>query len=83
MSKSKHEELSASSARSAPEIREDFRNFDRDHDGHIDFLEFRELMTSLDENIGDEELLIGFREVDADHDGSIDLHEFLSWWTTE
>lgn len=83
MTKSKHEELPAFSARSTAEIREDFRSFDRDHDGHINFLEFRELMVSLDENIGDEEVLIGFREVDADRDGSIDLHEFLAWWTAE
>lgn len=83
MSKSKHEELSPTNARSVPEIREDFRTFDRDGDGRINLLEFRELIKSLDENVSDEEALIGFRDVDTDRDGSINFHEFLAWWVGE
>lgn len=80
MSKSKHHELSATHARSMPEMREDFRSYDRDGDGRINFLEFREFVTSLDENISDEEVMIGFRDLDSDRDGSISFQEFLVWW---
>lgn len=80
MSKSKHREPAAH-ARSVPEMREDFRNYDRDGDGRINLLEFREFVTSLDENISDEEVLIGFRDLDADQDGSISFQEFITWWS--
>lgn len=80
MTKSKHHELSATQARSVPEMREDFRAYDRDSDGRINFLEFREFVTSLDENISDEEVMVGFRDLDSDRDGSISFQEFLTWW---
>jgi Ca2+-binding EF-hand superfamily protein len=45
-----------------PELREDFRNYNRDGDGRINLLEFREFVTSLDESISDTVMMTGYRD---------------------
>jgi Ca2+-binding EF-hand superfamily protein len=62
------------------ELREAFNQFDRNGDGSIDKAEFTELMTSIDPDMGQEEIDIGFKEVDLDGSGSIEFGEFLNWW---
>ena len=65
------------------ELVEEFAVADRDHDGRIDFEEFRLLLEGLDAAMSIEEMQIGFREVDADRDGSIDCREFVAWWSSD
>ena len=63
------------------EIDELFARADRDHDGQIDFTEFRMLVRELDDSqMNDETLRIGFVETDADRNGRINIDEFRAWW---
>jgi Ca2+-binding EF-hand superfamily protein len=58
-----------------------FARADRDHDGQIDFTEFRTLVRELDDSqMNDETLRIGFVETDADRNGRINIDEFRAWW---
>lgn len=57
-----------------------FARADGDHDGQIDFAEFRALARELDEELTDEELRIGFRETDTDGNGRVNIDEFRDWW---
>ena len=65
------------------ELHKDFAYNDKNHDGRINFLEFRDLLEDLDSDIDSNTALIGFREIDADHDGAIDFDEFVAWWTSD
>ncbi len=57
---------------------------DRDHDGQIDFTEFKSLVRELDdEQMNDEMLRIGFVETDADRNGRINIDEFRGWWLSD
>jgi Ca2+-binding EF-hand superfamily protein len=61
-----------------------FARADADHDGQINFSEFRTLVLELDEDgITPETLRIGFEETDADHNGRINIDEFRAWWLEE
>ncbi|MCP5340198.1 MAG: EF-hand domain-containing protein [Steroidobacteraceae bacterium] len=64
------------------EIQALFAVADSDHDGRIDFGEFRQLIAELDPDAGmdAETLQVGFREIDTDHDRRIDRAEFMAWW---
>ena len=57
-----------------------FARADVDHDGQIDFREFRALARELDGDLSDEELRIGFGETDGDGNGRINIDEFREWW---
>lgn len=58
-----------------------FARADRDHDGQIDYSEFRALMHELDDAaMSDETLRIGFTETDVDGNGRINIDEFREWW---
>ena len=58
-----------------------FAHADRDHDGQIDFTEFRMLVRELDDSqMDDETLRIGFVDTDADRNGRINIDEFRAWW---
>jgi Ca2+-binding EF-hand superfamily protein len=57
-----------------------FARADADHDGQIDFAEFRALARELDDGLSDEELRIGFGETDVDGNGRINIDEFRDWW---
>ena len=61
-----------------------FARADRDHDGQIDFTEFRTLVRELDDSqMNDETLRIGFIETDADRNGRINIDEFRAWWLSD
>ncbi|HEU4593365.1 MAG TPA: EF-hand domain-containing protein [Steroidobacteraceae bacterium] len=57
-----------------------FARADADHDGQIDFAEFRALARELDDELADEELRIGFGATDVDGNGRINIDEFRDWW---
>ena len=61
-----------------------FARADADHDGQIDFTEFRALVRELDDTrMTDETLRIGFDETDADRNGRINIDEFRAWWLSD
>lgn len=58
-----------------------FAHADSDHDGQIDFTEFKRLVHELDDaQMNDEVLRIGFVETDVDRNGRINIDEFRAWW---
>jgi Ca2+-binding EF-hand superfamily protein len=61
-----------------------FARADADHDGQINFSEFRALVRELDETgMDDATLRIGFSETDTDQNGRINIDEFRDWWLSE
>ena len=60
-----------------------FARADADHDGQINFSEFRALVLELDDEITPETLRIGFDETDADSNGRINIDEFRAWWLAD
>ena len=60
-----------------------FARADSDHDGQINFTEFRALVSALDEEIDADTLRIGFGETDADGNGRINIDEFRAWWLSD
>jgi Ca2+-binding EF-hand superfamily protein len=61
-----------------------FARADRDHDGQIDFTEFRALVSELDDSGMDEGMLrIGFVATDVDGNGRINIDEFRNWWLAD
>lgn len=65
------------------ELMQDFASVDQDHDGRIDYQEFKALMVALQADMSEDELRIGFHEIDADRDGRIDAREFIDWWRSD
>ncbi|VAI13242.1 unnamed protein product [Triticum turgidum subsp. durum] len=59
------------------ELREAFRVFDKDHDGHISKAELRHVMISLGEKLTDEEVDGMIQEADLDGDGLVNFDEFV------
>jgi len=60
-----------------------FARADADHDGQINFTEFRALVRELDgDDLEADTLRIGFEETDADRNGRINIDEFRAWWPT-
>jgi Ca2+-binding EF-hand superfamily protein len=57
-----------------------FARADSDHDGQINFTEFKAIVRSLDEDMSDDELRIGFTETDVNRNGRINIDEFRAWW---
>ncbi len=58
-----------------------FAHADHDHDGQIDFTEFRALVRELDDaSMDDATLRVGFVDTDVDRNGRIDIDEFRGWW---
>jgi calmodulin len=62
---------------SEEEIKEVFKLFDRNDSGFISAAELRKVMTSLGENLTDDEIDETIRETAQDGDGRIDYNEFV------
>ncbi|HEU4779470.1 MAG TPA: EF-hand domain-containing protein [Steroidobacteraceae bacterium] len=62
------------------EIDELFARADKDHDGQINFTEFKSLIHELDGQMSDAELRVGFTETDSNQNGRINIDEFRAWW---
>jgi Ca2+-binding EF-hand superfamily protein len=61
-----------------------FARADADHDGQINFAEFRSLVRELhDDDVPEDMLRIGFAETDTDRNGRINIDEFRDWWLSE
>ncbi|MGH8236376.1 MAG: EF-hand domain-containing protein [Steroidobacteraceae bacterium] len=45
--------------------------------------EFAALLSSLDQDLTEDECLLAFEMTDADGDGKISFEEFMGWWTGE
>jgi Ca2+-binding EF-hand superfamily protein len=60
-----------------------FARADKDHDGQINFTEFKSLIEELDGQMSEAELRIGFTETDANQNGRINIDEFRAWWLSE
>ncbi|CAD6570538.1 MAG: N-terminal acetyltransferase A complex catalytic subunit ard1 [Tremellales sp. Tagirdzhanova-0007] len=63
---------------SEEEIREAFKVFDKNNDGHISAAELKHVMTNLGEKLSDAEISEMIREADKDGDGMIDYNEFVT-----
>jgi len=57
-----------------------FAQADLDHDGQIDFTEFKTLVRELDGDMTEAELRIGFTETDVNQNSRVNIDEFRAWW---
>jgi Ca2+-binding EF-hand superfamily protein len=57
-----------------------FAQADLDHDGQINFTEFKSLVRELDGDMTDAELRVGFTETDVNQNSRINIDEFRAWW---
>ena len=57
-----------------------FAQADLDHDGQINFTEFKTLVRELDSGMTEAELRVGFTETDANKNSRINIDEFRAWW---
>ncbi len=74
----------AGSSKEIDEIDALFARADHDHDGQIDFTEFRALVRELDDaSMDDATLRVGFVETDVDGNGRINIDEFRAWWLSD
>ncbi|CAO3608359.1 unnamed protein product [Mucor fragilis] len=65
-----------SGGKDTDDLREAFKVFDADGNGVIDRSELRKVMSSLNENLTEEELDAMIKEADANGDGQISFDEF-------
>ena len=63
-------------------IRENFKFFDRDNNGKIDFKEFQELLRTISPESRTQQAAEGFSIIDVNSDGFIQFDEFIAWWNT-
>lgn len=74
---SRKADADADAADPEEELREAFRVFDKDHDGHISKAELRHVMISLGEKLTDDEVDGMIQEADLDGDGLVNFDEFV------
>jgi Ca2+-binding EF-hand superfamily protein len=63
------------------ELISNFKHFDRDGNGQIDFGEFSELLDALGAGMSDEQKRIGFEAIDTNGNKKIEYDEFAAWWS--
>jgi Ca2+-binding EF-hand superfamily protein len=61
------------------ELRKEFVRADLDHDGRVNFDEFKQLLNGLESGMSESDMQIGFHELDTNRDGLIDCQEFIDW----
>ena len=59
------------------ELRDQFKNLDKNNDGKLELNELRELLIQGGEAFSDEEIDMVFQEFDVNRDGFINISEFL------
>ena len=59
-----------------------FAEYDKDGNGEIDLLEFRELVAALGLDLDPAAAEELFDSIDEDEEGTIDYEEFQAWWTS-
>ena len=69
-------------AQEASKIRATFNNFDEDHDGGINKVEFMKMMSALGIKLPHEDCMTLFEEMDLDKSGKIEIGEFLDHYYT-
>jgi Ca2+-binding EF-hand superfamily protein len=57
-----------------------FAQADLDHDGQINFTEFKTLVRELEGDMSEAELRIGFTETDVNQNSRVNIDEFRAWW---
>ncbi len=62
------------------EVRSAFGRYDRDHNGTIDLVEFRQLVADLGVDKPGAEVEAHFDALDGDEDGLLTFFEFAQWW---
>jgi len=62
---------------SAAEVKQAFRKFDANGDGHLDKSELKTLLMNSGKKVSDQEVDLLFRQGDVDGDGLIDIQEFV------
>ena len=62
---------------SASEVKQAFKKFDANGDGHLDKSELKKLLISSGKKVSDQEVDVLFRQGDVDGDGLIDIQEFV------
>ena len=63
------------------DVSEFFRQVDKDGNGCIDLIEFRELLGALGMDLEPAEAERRFDAIDEDENGLIEAEEFTRWWT--
>lgn len=63
------------------DVSEFFRQVDKDGNGCIDLIEFRELLAALGLDLEPAEAERRFDAIDVDENGLIEAEEFATWWT--
>ena len=61
----------------AGEVKQAFRKFDSDGDGHLDRNELKNLLIQTGKSVSDQEVDLLFKQGDVDGDGKIDIQEFI------
>lgn len=69
-------------AKAYEEARKNFDFFDNDKNGHIDFDEFKDILTVIATGVTTKKAAEGFSMVDSDSDGQVSFEEFIAWWQT-
>merc|ERR1719187_532067 len=62
---------------SVQDVKNAFRKFDSNGDGHLDRSELKQLLISSGKNVSDQEVAALFAQGDVDGDGMIDIQEFV------
>jgi len=60
-----------------------FAQADLDHDGQINFTEFKVLVRELDGDMTEAELRVGFTDTDTNQNSRINIDEFRAWWLSD